>query len=248
MARLSGKVAIITGGARGQGAAHASVFVKEGARVVLGDVLHDDGKAVAAALGDDACYVGLDVRSEEDWTAAVAAATDQFGRLDILVNNAGIAGLGPMAHMTLDCYMDVIQVNQVGVFLGMRTVVPAMVASGGGSIVNISSIEGLAGAPGCVAYSASKHAVVGMTKSAALELAPLGIRVNSVNPGPVDTAMARMAEADGIDVAGLIAAKSPMQRLGTVEEIAKFVCFLASDDTSYCTGASFVVDGGWLAG
>lgn len=248
MGQLSGKVAIITGGARGQGAAHARMFVEQGAQVVLGDVLHDEGKAVAAELGDEACYVGLDVTLEADWANAVATALDRYGRLDVLVNNAGISGLAPLAQMSLDFYLQVVHVNQVGAFLGMRAVLPAMSEAGHGSIINISSIEGLVGGPGCVAYSASKHAVVGMTKSAAIELAPLGIRVNSVNPGPVDTPMARLAEAAGIDVTQIVAAKSPMGRMGTVEEIARFVCFLASDESSYCTGSTFVVDGGWLAG
>jgi 3alpha(or 20beta)-hydroxysteroid dehydrogenase len=251
MGTLDGKVALVSGGARGQGEAEARRFVAEGARVVLGDLLDDEGKAVAADLGDAARYVHLDVTSEADWAAAVATAVDEFGRVDVLVNNAGIALITPIIGGSLDDYLKVVMVNQVGVFLGMKAAAPAMGESGGGSIVNISSIDGIVGMPGVSAYVASKFAVRGMTKTAALELAPLGIRCNSVHPGYVDTAMLRGTDVSpGRDDATLsqFAQGVPLKRLATAADIVEMVVFLASDASRYCSGAEFVVDGGLIAG
>jgi len=249
MGRLAGKVGLITGAARGQGAAAARRFVDEGAAVLVADINDDQGKALADELGDRAVYYHLDVANEDDWTAAVAAVIDAFGRLDVLVNNAGILHFSAIAETTLEEYERVVRVNQFGTFLGMRAVVPTMTAGGGGSIVNVSSIEGLGGMPLMIAYAASKFAIRGMTKVAAMELGEKGIRVNSVHPGMIDTDMVRGifgAAADTVDlspVGRLVALK----RLGRPEEIANLVVFLASDESSYCTGGEFVADGGATA-
>ena len=190
MGRLDGKVALITGGARGMGKSHVRHFVAEGARVVFGDVLDDRGEYVAAGLGEASCrYLHHDVTSEDDWAAAVALAEGAFGRLDVLVNNAGILKFAPIAEMPLADFRQVLEVNAVGCWLGMKAVTEPMKRAGGGSIVNISSIEGFTGADGLSAYTASKFAVRGMTKVAARELAGFGIRVNSVHPGGVLTRM-----------------------------------------------------------
>jgi 3alpha(or 20beta)-hydroxysteroid dehydrogenase len=247
MGRLDGKVALISGAARGQGEAEARLFVAEGARVVLGDLLHDAGAKLAAELGDAARYLPLDVTREEDWDRAVNEAVSAFGGLGVLVNNAGIVDAGPLEHTRLADYQRVIQVNQVGVFLGMRAAIAPMRASGSGSIINISSNAGLEGVPGVIAYSASKWAVRGMTKTAALELGQYGIRVNSVHPGPIDTPMIAGDEFDSVDKDALYASL-PISRIGRPDEIAKLVLFLASDDSSYSTGAEFVADGGIMAG
>lgn len=244
MARLDGKIALISGGSRGQGATAARRFVAEGARVALGDILDDDGKVLASELGDAAIYVHLDVTNEEDWVSAVQDAEQAFGRLDILLNNAGILKFGKLEDSTLEEYMQIINVNQVGVFLGMKSAVPAMKRSGGGSIINISSVEGLRGLPRLTAYSASKFAVRGMTKSAAVELGKHKIRVNSVHPGFIDTPMTRAQGLEGVDVDELFKAGVPLRRAGTPDDIVNMVLFLASDESSYCTGAEFVVDGG----
>ena len=247
MGRLEGKVALITGGSRGQGAAEGQLFVDEGARVVLADVRDEEGEALAAKLGDAALYQHLDVRSESDWDGAVARAVEQFGRLDVLVNNAGIVHAEPLEEMSRETYMAVIEVNQVGVFLGMRAVTAAMRDAGGGSIINISSNAGLEGVSGVIGYVASKWAVRGMTKTAALELGRYGIRVNSVHPGGVDTPMLEQDDFDTIDQDAVFAGQ-PIPRIGRPEEIAKLVLFLASDDSSYSTGAEFLADGGMMAG
>src|SRR6185295_9613065 len=193
MGRLDGKVALITGAARGQGEAEARLFVAEGARVMLGDVLDDDGEVVAKELGERAAYLHHDVTSEADWEAIVNATIARFGRVDVLVNNAGVFRLQGMTATSLDEYMRIVTINQVGTFLGMKAVATPMIGQGSGSIVNISSIAGLVGSAGTVAYTASKFAVRGMTKVAAVELAPFGVRVNSVHPGFIDTAMLRDA-------------------------------------------------------
>lgn len=249
MGKLDGKVALVSGAARGQGEAEARRFAAEGAKVVLGDVLEDEVAAVAADIGDAARAVRLDVTDRASWSAAVALASDQFGSVEVLVNNAGTADFTPIADdaAVADAYLRVIQVNQIGVYLGMCAVVDAMTAAGGGSIVNISSIDGLIGMPGIAGYVSSKFAVRGLTKVAALELADRNIRANSVHPGFIDTAMLRLAGDN--DFAGSpFASHVPMNRFGTVEEIADLVLFLASDDSSYCTGAEFVIDGGTTAG
>jgi 3alpha(or 20beta)-hydroxysteroid dehydrogenase len=242
MGRLAGKTALITGGARGQGAATARRFVAEGARVIIADVLDDEGKQLAGELGAD--YRHLDVSEEDDWAEVIGALEP----VTVLVNNAGILHFAPLAETSLADYERVIRVNQIGTFLGMRAVVPGMIAAGGGSIVNTSSIEGLAAAPLLVAYTASKFAIRGMTKAAALELGPSGIRVNSVHPGMIDTQMLPTA-LGGITVdLSRIGRKLALRRVGRAEEIANVTVFLASDESSYCTGAEFVADGGATAG
>jgi 3alpha(or 20beta)-hydroxysteroid dehydrogenase len=245
MARLEGKSALITGAARGQGAAAARRFVAEGARVMIADVNDDEGKALADELG--AVYQHLDVSVEDDWAAAVDRAGDEFGKLTVLVNNAGILHFSELAKTSLADYERVIRINQIGAFLGMRSVVEPMAAAGGGSIVNVSSVEGLAGMPFLIAYTASKFAIRGMTKVAALELGRRGIRVNSVHPGMIDTKMVQDA-AGGAEIdTSWVAKKLALGRVGQPEEIADLVLFLASDESSYCTGAEFVADGGATA-
>jgi 3alpha(or 20beta)-hydroxysteroid dehydrogenase len=248
MGRLDGKVALITGAARGQGAAEARLFVAEGARVVLGDVLDDEGELLAKELGEHATYRHQDVTLESDWEQIVAAAHSQFGRIDVLVNNAGVFRILGMTATSLDEYMRIVTINQVGPFLGMKAVTGAMIAQGSGSIVNISSVAGLTGSAGTIAYTASKFAVRGMTKVAAVELARFGVRVNSVHPGFIDTTMLREAlgltEAANLDGA---AARVPNGRLATVDDVARMVLYLASDDSAYSTGSEFVVDGGMTA-
>ena len=247
MGALDGKVAIVTGAARGQGEAQARLFATEGATVLLGDVLDDEGVAVADSIGEAAVYWHLDVTEEAGWAGAMDEVERRWGRLDVLVNNAGIARFAPLAMTALEDYMAVIGVNQVGVFLGMRAAIPLMSGTGGGSIINTSSVDGLTGMMGVTAYVASKFAVRGMTKTAALELGPVGIRVNSIHPGGVDTPMLR---PDGMPVLDLstVFSRVPLGRIGTVEDVAELALFLASDRSSYCTGAEFVIDGGLLAG
>lgn len=247
MGRIDGKVALITGGARGQGAAAARRFVAEGARVLIADVLVDDGKALADELGSAAEFQKLDVADEDDWAKAVERVSAEFGRLDVLMNNAGVLHFSALRETTLADYQRVIAVNQTGTFLGMRSVVDLMTASGGGSIVNVSSVEGLAGMPYFVPYTGSKFAIRGMTKAAALELGEQGIRVNSVHPGMVDTQMVRdLAGGDDVDLTPM-GKKIALGRLGLPEEVAAMALFLASDDSSYCTGGEFAVDGGVTA-
>jgi 3alpha(or 20beta)-hydroxysteroid dehydrogenase len=256
MGRLDGKVALISGAARGMGRAEAQLFAAEGAKVVLCDVRDDEGKAVTAAIaseiGADAIYQSLDVTDEDAWTEAVEGTTRAFGRLDVLVNNAGIAESAPLAETSLESYRRVIDVNQIGVFLGMRAAVEPMTAAGGGSIVNISSIDGLIGMNGIISYVASKWAVRGMTKTAAMELADRGIRVNSIHPGFIHTSLSTSDEREVAEVHAVLDAHTeqlaPMKRTGEPEEIAKLALFLASDESSYSTGSEFVADGGLIAG
>ena len=238
--RLDGKVAIITGGARGQGAAEARLFATEGARV-------DDGELVAKELGDEAIYRHHDVTTEAGWSEIVADTVSTFGRLDVLVNNAGIFRITPISMTSADDYMTVIRVNQLSVFLGIQAVIGAMSQAGGGSIVNISSIAGLRGSPATIAYSASKWAVRGMTKVAALELASLGIRVNSIHPGIIDTPM--LADLLITDEAAKseIGSRIPVGKVATPEQVARLALYLASDESDHSTGAEFVVDGGITA-
>ena len=243
MGRLDGKVAFITGGARGQGLEAAKLFVREGARVVLGDVLDTEGKEAANAIGDSALFVHLDVTNEEDWRTAVNETENQFGDISILLNMAGILKFGKITEQPLAEYMSVINVNQVGVFLGMRAVFESMKRAGGGSIINVSSVEGLRGSVGLAAYTASKFAVRGMTKVAAGEFGKYGIRVNSIHPGVIDTAMLR-AQTGDIDLNAVFKRGVPLRRTGTPEDIANMALFLASDESTYCSGAEFVVDGG----
>lgn len=247
MSRLAGKVALITGAARGQGAAEARRFVAEGAKVMIADVLEPEGRALAAELGEAACFQPLDVTCAEQWQAAVEVIQARFGKLDVLVNNAAILRMAPLEHCSLEDYRRVIEVNQVGCWLGMKSVLAAMRQAGGGSIVNVSSTAGMEGVAYGTAYSASKFAVRGMTKSAALELGASGIRVNSVHPGGIDTAMARPPEMADFDPAQVYKGL-PIPRIGQPAEVANLVLFLASDESSYCTGSEFIIDGGMLAG
>ena len=242
--RVDGKVALITGGARGQGAAHARRLAEEGARVLTGDVLDADGEATAAKLRADGLivdYLHLDVTSPADWARAVGSATERHGGLDVLVNNAGIVHVNPLLEETLEDWNQLLAVNVTGVLLGMQAAIPALRARGGGSIVNISSVFGLAGASGYVAYCASKAAVVGITRTAALEHADDGIRVNAVCPGGVRTAMNENEEGGGV------VPLTPMGRRADVREVTGTVLFLASDDSTFVTGTEIVVDGGYLA-
>lgn len=250
MGRLDGKVALISGGARGMGNAEARLFAREGARVVIGDVAESDGEALVRQIGDTARFVNLDVTVPEQWESAVAETLSAFGRLDVLVNNAGIVIPSPMRDLSLEDYQKVIDVNQTGVFLGMRAATPAMEKSGAGSIVNISSIDGMIGMNLVFSYVASKFAVRGMTRVAALELAPIGIRVNSVHPGFVHT---RLGNPDGHPelrelLDGYSKRRVPLGRTGEPEDIANLVLFLASDEAGFITGSEFVADGGLLAG
>jgi 3alpha(or 20beta)-hydroxysteroid dehydrogenase len=245
MGRLNGKVAIVTGGAQGQGAAICRGFVAEGAKVVVADIAADEGELLAKELGDAALFRRHDVTSEDDWTATVAAAVDTFGRVDVLVNNAGILMFAELTATSLEDYERVIRINQFGTFLGMRSVVAAMEAAGGGSIVNASSIEGLGGMPFLVAYSSSKFAIRGMTKAAAMELGPKGIRVNSVHPGMIDTGMTRIHGGDAAMEWG--GQRVALKRVGLPEDVVGIYVFLASDESSYCTGGEYTVDGGATA-
>jgi 3alpha(or 20beta)-hydroxysteroid dehydrogenase len=247
MGALDGKVAIITGGARGQGAAAAKLFVAEGARVVVGDVLDELGKELAESLGDAAVFRHLDVSGEDDWANVVNETVEAWGGVDILVNNAGILRFAALPDMPLEDFMRIVNVNQVGTFLGMREVSKPMMAAGKGSIVNISSIEGLAGMPYLTAYTSTKFAIRGMTKVAALELGPHGIRVNSVHPGMIETDMVKDA-AGGHEIDLSPAAKRiALRRMGQSEDIAEVVLFLASDRSAYVTGAEISADGGATA-
>lgn len=240
MGRLSGKVALISGGARGMGAAHARALVAEDARVVLGDVLDEEGTTVAKELGDAATYVHLDVREPDEWQSAVAEAVQRYGALNVLVNNAGIANGNLLVDFDLAEWQRIIDINLTGTFLGMRAATPAMIEAGGGSIINISSVEGMRGSPGLHGYVASKFAVRGLTKSTALELAQYKIRVNSVHPGLITTPMTEGIPAEFLQI--------PLGRAAEASEVAALITFLASDESSYSTGAEFVIDGGLTVG
>ena len=242
MTRLAGKVALISGGARGLGEAAARRFVAEGARAVIADLLDDDGRALAGELGADARFERLDVTDSGQWQAVVEATEAAFGPISILVNCAGIVKFLKMVEHSDEDFRQVIDVNQCGVFYGMRAVVPSMQSAGGGSIVNLSSSGGMQGYAQIFSYVASKWAVRGMTKAAAIELAPLGIRVNSVHPGTIRTPMT--AGLDEADQGAVV----PLGRIGEAEEVAALLTYLASDEASYTTGTEHVIDGGVLAG
>lgn len=252
MGRLDGKVALISGGARGLGRAMAEEFVAEGARVVIGDVLEETAAATAREIGERVLAIRLDVTQERGWEEAIRSTLAAFGALDVLVNNAGTAEGSAFHETSLESYRRVTEVNQTGVFLGMRAAVEPMTRAGGGSIVNISSIDGLVGSPGIISYIASKWAVRGMTKAVAMELAPRGIRVNSIHPGHVHTLLASQPGQDRRPIEEMIERHTrrfaPMGRTGRPSEIAKLAVFLASEDSSYCTGSEFVADGGFTAG
>ena len=247
MGRLTGKIAIISGAARGMGESHAKLFVKEGARVALTDMREAEGKSLADELGENAFFIQHDVTNGTDWDRVVKATEDKFGPANVLVNNAGILGaMATTTDITEAQYLQVIAVNQHSVFLGMHAVIPSILRAGGGSIVNISSIAGLVANYGfpSLAYVGSKFAVRGMTKAAAVEYGPQGIRVNSVHPGFIMTPM--MIEAtneEGGDALSMI----PLRRIAEPEEVSNLVLFLASDESSYISGAEHVVDAGMTA-
>lgn len=252
MQLLEGEVAVVTGGARGLGRAVAEAFVAEGARVCIADVRVELAGATAQELGAAAIAVELDVTDEESWGHALARCEEEFGSITVLVNNAGVAEGAPIADTTLESYRRVTEVNQTGVFLGMKTVIPAMKRAGRGSIVNMSSIDGMVGSPRIISYIASKWAVRGMTKAVAMEMGPFGIRVNSIHPGHVVT---ELGLPDGVASDAMAAMvtdhterHAPLQRTGRPSEIAAMAVFLASGESSYCTGSEFVVDGGFTAG
>ena len=248
MKRVHGKIAIVTGAARGMGAAEARLLVDEGARVVLADVLDAEGKALADELGSSARFAHLDVTQESDWADALDMCRRELGDPDVLVNNAGILRYCPLLDETADQLMTVLAVNLVGPFLGMKVVGGAMVAARtGGSIVNVSSTGGLTGYSMIGAYVASKWGLRGLTKTAAIELGHAGVRVNSVHPGGVRTPMTD-PDGTGSAIQEATFATQPVSRIGRPEEIASLVVFLASDDSSYCTGSEFVADGGATAG
>ena len=247
MGRLSGKVAIVTGAAQGMGEATARLFASEGAKVVVADVNTEKGKAVAADLGDNAMFHKLDVSSDEDWAAIVAAAGEAFGPVNVLVNNAGLVHFTPIEMLDPNDFNRILGVNTLGPILGTKHVSPVMKANGGGSIVNISSVDGLRGANGLTCYTASKWALRGVTKCHAYELGTSGIRVNSVHPGGVDTPMGNAAGRPKEEV-NQVFKRLPLGRIGDPGEIAKASLFLASDEASYITGAELAVDGGWTAG
>ena len=249
MGRLEGRACLISGGAKGLGAAQARLFAREGARVAVGDVLEPDGEGLAGELGAagaDSLFVRLDVTSEGDWESAVGAVMREFGALDVLVNNAGIYHRAPVGETTLEEWERVMSVNARGVFLGTRAAIPAMRISGGGSIVNMSSVAGLVGSRTQSVYNASKGAVRLLTKSTAVQYAAEGIRANSVHPGVIETDMLRDVLRDEEERATRIAL-TPIPRFGTPEDVAHGVLFLASDESSYVTGAELVIDGGLTA-
>ncbi len=250
MGRLDGKVVLISGGARGQGAVEARMMAQEGARVIIGDVLDELGRQVEAELteaGLDVTYVHLDVTSEEDWSAAVSAAISAYGRLDTLVNNAGILIRKGIEDTTVEDWDRIMDVNAKGVFLGTRAAIPAMREAGGGSIINISSTAGLVGSPeGSPSYTATKGAVRLLTKSTAIQYAQEGIRCNSVHPGPIDTEMIR-GVLSAPDQWEARMRRLPLKRIGAAEDIAYGVIYLASDESSFVTGAELVIDGGTTA-
>ena len=248
--RLEHKVAFVSGGARGMGAAEAKMFAREGAKVVIGDVLDEEGRQTEAEineLGGECLYVHLDVSSEDSWTSAIAETVSRFGRLDILVNNAGVVSRVGLEELTVAEWDRVMDINAKGVFLGTKAAIPEMRKAGGGSIVNISSISGIAGQAyvGAV-YNASKGAVRIFTKSTAIQYASEGIRVNSVHPGPIDTPMTAIRQGDAEAQAESIA-RIPIGRTGVPDDVAYGVLYLASDESSFVTGSELVIDGGYIA-
>ena len=248
--RLAGKVALISGGARGMGAAEARLFAREGARVVIGDILVVEGQTVEADIktkGGEAAFVRLDVTSEADWQAAVGLATTRFGALNVLVNNAGIGGCSRIEDTTVEDWTRTMDINAKGVFLGTKAAIPAMRRAGGGSIINISSQLGLVGTDNSSPqYQASKGAVRLLTKATAIQYAREGIRANSVHPGPIVTAMTERRRADP-ETYRLMLSRIPLGRFGKADEVAYGVLYLASDEAAFVTGSELVIDGGWTA-
>lgn len=243
MERLSGKVAIITGGARGMGESHVRRFVEEGAKVVFTDINEEVGEKLASELGDNTLFVKHDVTDEAGWQEVVEKAEAAFGPVNVLVNNAGISMSKSIFDMSVEDYKKIIDINQVSVFLGIKAVLPSMQKAEGGSIVNISSMNGIVG--GAVGYTDSKFAVRGMTKAAALQVGHLGIRVNSVHPGVIETPM--VTEGDAVEQIKEFAKQIPMRRMAQSEEVTNMVLFLASSESSYSTGSEFIIDGGLTA-
>ena len=243
MTRLEGKVAIITGAAQGMGAAHAKLFVEQGAKVVLTDLNEEKGQAFAAELGENALFVKQNVANEADWATVVATAEEKFGPVNVLVNNAGITMAKSMMDTTVEEYRRIVEINQVSVFLGMKAVIPSMQKAGGGSIVNVSSMNGLVA--GAIGYTDTKFAVRGMTKAAAMEAAHYNVRVNSVHPGVIATPM--VVQEDTKAAVEEFAKHIPLGRVAQPEEVSNMVLFLASDESSYSTGSEFVIDGGMTA-
>ncbi|MFF3567604.1 SDR family NAD(P)-dependent oxidoreductase [Nocardia jiangxiensis] len=248
MNRLADKVALITGAARGQGASEAELFAAEGARVVVADILDDPGRETARAVGGE--YLHLDVSAPADWEQAAAFVRESFGRLDILVNNAGIAPPRPARFDEIDlaAHLRLFDVNVHGAFYGIRAMLPLLELGHGASVINVSSIDGLAGVGSMASYVASKHALTGLTRSIAIDLGPLGIRVNSIHPGIISTPLVQTVGPARIARLQRTVGRQPLGRMGEPQEIAAMALFLASDEASYCTGAQFTVDGGHLAG
>lgn len=246
--RLAGKVALITGSARGMGAAEAELFTREGATVVVSDVLDDLGKETAHALRTD--YVHLDVTSQDDWARAVDLVAGKFGRLDVLVNNAGIvqSELKRFDEIPLEEHLRIFDVNVHGVFLGLRMTLPLLEKGHGPSVITISSLDGLAGVPWLASYVASKHAVLGLSRAIAMELGPLGIRVNTIHPGIIETPLVRAGGEARVARLQRTVSRQPLPRVGTADEVAAMALYLASDESSFCTGTEFRVDGGHLTG
>ncbi len=245
MNRLADKVAIVTGGAQGQGEAIARHFVAEGAKVVIADIADALGEALAAELGEDCFFHHHDVSDEASWTSLVEETNERFGPVNVLANNAGLLRFAEIEKMTVEEYMLLVSVNQLGTFLGMKAVARTMRKNGGGSIINASSVEGLAGMASLTAYTATKFAIRGMTKAAAMELGPKGIRVNSVHPGMIDTPMTRPYGGDAAMEFG--ASRVPLRRVGQPDDIAPLYVFLASDEAGYINGAEIAIDGGVTA-
>lgn len=247
MQRLAGKVAIVTGGARGMGEATVRLFVEHGAKVVIGDLLEAEGQALAEELGANAVFSKMDVSSEADWATAVARAR-QMGSLNVLVNNAAILHMASILDTTPEDYMRVVKINQLSCFMGTRAVIEPMKAAGGGSIINVSSIDGLKSQAGLSAYSSTKWALRGLTRSSAIELGQYGIRVNTVHPGGIFTEMGGKGMITEEDINTSVYKNFPIPRVGQPREVANVTLFLATDEATYSTGCEFIADGGWQAG
>lgn len=243
MGRLKDKVAIITGGARGMGASHVRLFVKEGAKVVFTDLNEEEGRRLEEELGGNAKFIKQDVTDASGWDKVVEETEKIFGPVNILVNNAGITMNKSILEITEEEYRKIVDINQVSVFLGIKALTPSMKRTGTASIINISSMNGMVG--GAIGYTDTKFAVRGMTKAAALQLSPFGIRVNSVHPGVIETPM--VTEGDSYELIKNFAKQIPMRRMAKPEEVSNLVLYLASDESKYSTGSEFVIDGGLTA-